>query len=133
MPILLDHLIVPSHDRAAGARFLGELLGVRWEPGAPGDHFAPVYVNDTLTIDFADREQFESHHYCFHVGDAEFEAIFARLTARSIAYRSTPQGPFDMQLNTRGGGKNLYWSDADGHNWEMLTVSYARPTAAVAT
>ena len=132
MPILLDHLIVPSHDKAAGARFLGELLGVPWEPGAPGDHFAPVYVNDTLTIDFADRERFESHHYCFHVGDAEFEAIFGRIKARGIAYRSTPQGPFDMQINTRGGGKNLYWSDTDGHNWEMLTVSYARPRATVA-
>jgi hypothetical protein len=38
-----------------------------------------------------------------------------------------------MQINTRGGGKNLYWNDADGHNWEMLTVSYARPAAAAAT
>jgi hypothetical protein len=28
MPILLDQLIVPSYDKAAGARFLGELLGV---------------------------------------------------------------------------------------------------------
>jgi hypothetical protein len=83
MPILLDQLIVPSYDKAAGARFLGELLGVPWEPGAPGDHFAPVYVNDTLTIDFADRERFESHHYCFHVGDAELEAIFGRIKARA--------------------------------------------------
>ncbi len=38
-----------------------------------------------------------------------------------------------MQINTRGGGKNLYWSDADGHNWEMLTVSYARPASTAAT
>lgn len=130
MPILLDHLIVPSRDKAAGARFLGELLGVPWEPG---DHFAPVYVNETLTIDFADREQFASHHYCFHVSDEEFEAIFARLKAKGVSYRSTPQGPVDMQINTRGGGKNLYWNDADGHVWEMLTVSYARPAAAPAT
>src|SRR3712207_9501900 len=91
MPILLDHLIVPSHDKAAGARFLGELLGVSWEPSALGDHFAPVYVNETLTLDFAHREQFESHHYCFHVSDAEFDAIIARLSDRGIPYRSTPQ------------------------------------------
>jgi hypothetical protein len=130
MPILLDHLIVPSRNKAAGAQFLGELLGVPWEPG---DHFAPVHVNETLTLDFADREQFESHHYCFHVSSDEFDAIFDRIKARDIAYRSTPQGPFDNQVNTRNGGKNLYWSDADGHNWEMLTVSYARPLAAAAT
>ncbi len=133
MPILLDHLIVPSHDKAAGAQLLGEILGVRWEPSALGDHFAPVYVNETLTLDFADREQFDSHHYCFHVSDAEFDAIFARLAAKGVPYRSTPQGAMDMQINTRGGGKNVYWTDADGHNWEMLTVSYARPTPTPAT
>jgi catechol 2,3-dioxygenase-like lactoylglutathione lyase family enzyme len=130
MPILLDHLIVPSHDNNAGAQFLGELLGVPWERG---DHFAPVYLNATTTLDFLTRDQFESHHYCFHVSDEDFEAIFARLKAGGIPYRSTPTGPMDMQINTRGGGKNLYWNDADGHNWEMLTVSYARPTAAAAT
>jgi hypothetical protein len=31
-----------------------------------------------------------------------------------------------MQINTRLGGKNLYWQDADSHLWEILTVSYAR-------
>jgi hypothetical protein len=31
-----------------------------------------------------------------------------------------------MQINRRLGGKNLYWQDADGHLWEILTVSYAR-------
>lgn len=132
MPILLDHLIVPSYDKAASANFLAELLDVPWEPSALGGHFAPVYVNETLTLDFADREQFESHHYCFHVSDAEFDAIFARLTAKDIPYRSTPEGAVDRQINTCGGGKNLYWTDADGHNWEMLTVSYARPIPASA-
>jgi hypothetical protein len=32
-----------------------------------------------------------------------------------------------MQINRRLGGKNVYWQDADGHLWEILTVSYARP------
>lgn len=129
-PILLDHVIVPSHDNNAGAQLLGELLGVPWERGS---HFAPVHVNETLTLDFLTSERFESHHYCFGVSDAQFEAIFARLKARGIAYRSTPTGPVDMQINTRNGGKNLYWDGPDGHNWEMLTVSYARPLPAVAT
>ena len=31
-----------------------------------------------------------------------------------------------MTLNTRMGGRNFYWTDGDGHNWEVLTVSYAR-------
>ena len=24
---------------------------------------------------------------------------------------------------------NVYWNEPDGHQWEMLTVSYARPPA----
>ena len=127
MPILLDHLIVPSHDRNEGAKFLGELLGVPWQQATR--EFAPVYLNDTLTLDFANREQFSSHHYCFQVSDEEFTAIFDRIKAATIPYRSSPRGENDSKLNTRMGGRNLYWDDADGHVWEMLTVSYARPAS----
>jgi catechol 2,3-dioxygenase-like lactoylglutathione lyase family enzyme len=124
MAILLDHLIVPSHDPVAGAKSLAHLLDVPWQE-AQGP-FTPVYVNETLTLDFADREPFESHHYCFHVSDAVFDAIHGRIQAAGMAYRSSPLGQTDMQINRRLGGKNLYWQDADGHLWEILTVSYAR-------
>jgi predicted lactoylglutathione lyase len=30
------------------------------------------------------------------------------------------------------GGRNIYWNDADGHVWEILTVSYARPRSSTA-
>ncbi len=125
MAIQLDHVIVPSHDRVAGAQLLAGLLDVPWEES--DGHFTPVYVNDTLTFDFAERETFESHHFCFRVSDAEFDAIFARIQAGRIKYRSHPLGEDDMQINRRLGGKNVYWQDADGHLWEVLTVSYARP------
>jgi hypothetical protein len=125
MAILLDHLIVPSRHPVASAQSLAGVLGVPWE--AERGHFTPVYVSETLTLDFAEREQFDSHHYCFHVNDTEFDGIFARVRAASIPYRSTPVGPEDMQLNTRLGGRNFYWTDSDGHIWEVLTVSYARP------
>ena len=133
MAIRLDHLIVPSRDPLAAARLLAGLLGVPWEESRGG--FTPVYVNETLTLDFADRDQLESHHVCFHVGDDEFNAIFGRIKAAGITYRSRPHGEDDMRINTRPGGKNVYWQDADGHLWEILTVSYARadspsPTAA---
>jgi uncharacterized glyoxalase superfamily protein PhnB len=77
-------------------------------------------------MDFAQREQFSSHHYCFHVSEAEFDGIFARVQAAGIKHRSSPRGPDDLQLNTRLGGRNFYWTDRDGHVWEVLTVSYAR-------
>ena len=125
MAIRLDHVIVPSHNQIEGARFLAGLLDVPWAE-AHGN-FSPVYVNDTLTFDFHDRERFESHHFCFHVGEAEFDAIFGRIQRAGIAYRSRPREANDMQINERLGGRGVYWEDADGHLWEILTVSYARP------
>jgi len=124
MAIQLDHVIVPSHDPVAAARSLAGLLDVSWQE-AQGP-FTPVYVNETLTLDFADRAHFESHHYCFRVSDAEFDAILGRIQAARIPSRSSPLGESDMQVNRRLGGKNLYWQDTDGHLWEILTVSYAR-------
>ena len=41
---------------------------------------------------FAEREQFDRHHYCFHVSEAEFDGIFARVRA-GIPIRSTRGGP----------------------------------------
>jgi len=124
MAIQLDHIIVPSRNRVEGAKRLAALLGAPWAESQ--GTFSPVYVSETLTLDFADRERFESHHVCFCVNDGEFDAIFARIRAASIPYRSAPRGPNDMQINRRLGGKNLYWEDEDGHLWEILTVSYAR-------
>ncbi|MBM3218510.1 MAG: VOC family protein [Candidatus Rokubacteria bacterium] len=128
MAIQLDHVIVPSHDRLAGAKFLAELLDVPWAESQGS--FTPVYVNENLTLDFADRERFEGHHFCFRVSDEQFDAILGRIQARNVQYRSRPRGETDMQINRRLGGKNLYWEDADSHLWEILTISYARPESA---
>jgi len=54
MAILLDHLIVPSRNPVPSAQSLAGILGVLWE--AERGHFTPVYVNATLTLDFAQRE-----------------------------------------------------------------------------
>ncbi len=124
MPILLDHTIVPSHAKAAGAEFLAELLDRPWLPEK--GEFAPVYVNETLTFDFQDRDEFSWNHYCFHVTVDEFEQIFARIKGKGVGYRSSPRGPTDSTVQTRNDGKNIYWNCPDGHIWEILTVSYDR-------
>jgi len=124
MTIQLDHTIVPSHHMAASAKRLAELLGVAWGEAAAGP-FTAVYVNDGLTLDFIDTdEDFPVYHFCFRVDTREFEAILGRIKAAGIAYRSTVRGPMDMQVNAQLG--NVYWNEPDGHQWEMLTVSYAR-------
>lgn len=129
MPIELDHAIVPSRDKVAGARLLGELLGVPWAPSGLGP-FAPVYVNGGFTLDFIDTDEaFPVYHFCFRVSDAEFDAILGRLRAAGIAFRGSVRGPNDGQVNTDYGGRLVYWNEPDGHQWEILTVSYARQPA----
>jgi hypothetical protein len=63
MTITLNHTIVPSRDKAAAARNFAQLFGLPFER-AEG-HFAPVRVNDTLTLLFDEDEGFESHHLAF--------------------------------------------------------------------
>jgi catechol 2,3-dioxygenase-like lactoylglutathione lyase family enzyme len=122
----LDHFIVPSHDRVASARRLAHLLGVAYEDTTWGI-FSPVYLNDGLTLDFVETEEsYPVHHYCFRVSSEKFDTILARIRAEHIEYRSRVHGPVDMQVSTEFGGKDVYWNDPDGHQWEMLTVSYAR-------
>jgi CBS domain-containing protein len=88
MAIVLDHTIVPAHDKEASARFLARILGLRYEGAL--SHFAPLRVNDTLTLDFDNDTKFESHHYAFKVDEAEFDGIFDRVRAEGIAYAADP-------------------------------------------
>ena len=128
MTIELDHTIVPSHTAVASAQRLAQLLGVAWAPTSLGP-FAPVYVNDGLTLDFIQTdEDFPIYHFCFRVGEATFDAILARIETAGIAWRSSVRGSNDRTVNTDYGGRMVYWNEPDGHQWEMLTVSYARPT-----
>ncbi|HKB08227.1 MAG TPA: VOC family protein [Candidatus Polarisedimenticolia bacterium] len=127
MAIHLDHMIVPSRDRKVAAKRLAAILNVPWAESGAGP-FSPVYVSEGLTLDFDQCEgSFPVLHYCFRVSEADFDGIVARLGACGIDFRSTPNGPVDRQINTGHGGRIVYWSEPDGHVWEALTVSYARP------
>jgi catechol 2,3-dioxygenase-like lactoylglutathione lyase family enzyme len=121
MAIVLNHTIVPARDKAAAARQFAELLGLTYE--ARDGHFAPVKVNDALTFLFSDETaDFESHHYAFHVSDAEFDAIFQRVQDAAIAYGSAPWSAGDGKLNDWGGGRGVYFRTPDGHLYELMTV-----------
>ncbi|MDB5964114.1 MAG: hypothetical protein JWQ72_614 [Polaromonas sp.] len=129
MPIELDHLLIPSRDKVAAARMLAELLGVPWSETGVGP-FAPVYLNGGLTLDFDEwTGEVPLGHYCFRVGAEEFDAILGRIQAAGIPYRSSVRGPVDHHVDTAHGGSIVYWNVPDGHQWEMLTVSYAREPA----
>jgi hypothetical protein len=79
MAIYLDHTIVPAHEKESSARFFAKIFGLEYK--GPWGHFAPVKVNETLSMDFDNRETVESHHYAFIVSDEEFDTIFERVKA----------------------------------------------------
>ena len=51
MTIILNHTIVPARDKAAAARFFASIFGLDFNEKQSG-HFAPVRVNETLTLLF---------------------------------------------------------------------------------
>ena len=119
MTIVLNHTIVPAHDKETSARFFADIFGLTYE--GPGGHFAPVRVNETLTLDFDDADSFDIHHYAFHVSDPEFDAIFERIQEAELTYGSEPWNLENRKLNDWNGGRGVYFRDPNGHILELMT------------
>lgn len=119
MTIVLNHTIVPARDKKAAARFFARIFGLKTERVG---YFAPVRLNEQTTLLFDDDSSFESHHYAFHVSNAEFDAIFGRIKEAGLAYGSGPVSLDDGKLNDWGGGRGVYFKDPDGHVLELMTV-----------
>jgi catechol 2,3-dioxygenase-like lactoylglutathione lyase family enzyme len=124
MAIQLDHTIVPAHDKVHSAEFFAEIFGLKVDN--VGGYFAQVRVNDSLTLDFADDPDHagsvQGHHYAFHISEAEFDQIFARVKQKRIPYGSEPFSPTNGEINRRRGGRGFYFADPAGHLLEVLTV-----------
>lgn len=123
MSILLDHTIVPARDKEESARFFARIFGLRYESSA--SHFAPVRVNDSLTLDFDTWTDFNRLHYAFKVSEPEFDAIFARIRDGKIAYGSGPFSADDMQIGRDGGARRFYFCDPSGHLLEVFAETRA--------
>ena len=119
MPIVLNHTIVPAHDKEASAKFFASIFGLTYA-GLSG-HFAPVKVNEGLTFDFDNSDEFESHHYAFHVSDEDFDAIFARVKKAGMSFGGSPFDRSNGEINHRKDGRGFYFDDPDGHVLELLT------------
>jgi catechol 2,3-dioxygenase-like lactoylglutathione lyase family enzyme len=125
MTIHLDHLMIPSRNKLASAKLLADLLDVPRSATGVGP-FAPVFVNDGFTLDFDKwADPIPMIHFCFRVSEGNFNAILARIKTAGISYRSNVHRPVDFKIDMQHGGSIVYWNAPDGHQWEMLTVSYA--------
>ena len=122
MPLQLDHTIVPAYDKVKSAEFIARLFGLKYE--GPWSHFAPVKVNDTLTLDFDDSDSPQANHYAFLASDEEFDAILQRVKDEEVAFGSGPRSRTDGEINYNHGGRGFYFECENGHVWEVITHTY---------
>ena len=120
MTVELNHTIVWSTDKHAGAAFLAHVLGV--EVGAETGPFVPVELSNSVTLDYADAIAPSPQHYAFRVDDTVFDAALQRVRAAGIEYWADPGHRQPGRLNTMSGGRGFYFADPDGHNLELLTA-----------
>jgi len=127
----LNHLLVPCKDKVESANYFARLMGL---PTGPVAHFAPVKINDSLVLDFAEIDDvslwegeqghFARQHYAFKVSEDEFGAIFGRVKDEGLRFGSGP-GPdklYDMQVDERRGGHRVYFDEMNGHSIEIFTA-----------
>ena len=123
MPAKLNHTIVHARDKRASARFLADILGLP-APVAFGP-FLGVNTGNEVTLDFLDTdEEIQTQHYAFLVSESEFDEIFGRISARQLAYWADPYRRQRGEINTRDGGRGVYFEDPAGHLLEILTRPY---------
>jgi hypothetical protein len=122
MAVELNHTIVNTHDKRAGARFVSDVLGLP-EPGSFGP-FAVVELQNGVSLDFMDVEgEITVQHYAFLISEAEFDAVSARLRERGRPTWADP-GRRTPGFNTNDGGRGLYFESPEGHLLEVLTRPY---------
>jgi catechol 2,3-dioxygenase-like lactoylglutathione lyase family enzyme len=123
MAIKLNHTIVWARDKRASASFVAEILGLP-EPATFGPFFG-VHADNDVALDFLDAEgEISPQHYAFLVGESEFDAIFGRIRERALPYWADPYQRHPGEINTRDGGRGVYFEDPNGHLLEILTRPY---------
>ncbi|MFD9689851.1 VOC family protein [Kitasatospora sp. NPDC059088] len=119
MPISLNHTIVPAVDNEAAARFFASVMGLDY-PG-PDRHFAPVRVNDSLTLDFLTTADPSGHHLAFDVDPDTFDGILDRLRAAGVPYGDDPREPGNGRTHHPLCARGLYFTDDAGNLYEVMS------------
>jgi catechol 2,3-dioxygenase-like lactoylglutathione lyase family enzyme len=123
MTVELNHTIVAARDKVAAAAFLADLLGL--PAPTPFARFQVVTLSNGVSLDFIETsEDIHPQHYAFLVSEAEFDTIFDRVRALDLQYWADPFRQESGEINTRDGGRGVYFDDPNGHLLELLTRPY---------
>jgi catechol 2,3-dioxygenase-like lactoylglutathione lyase family enzyme len=124
MAAQLNHTIVHCRDKQVSARFLADMLG-RPEPRA----FAPfmaVDLDNGVSLDFMETKgALIQEHYAFLIEEADFDRVLGKIREKGLDHWADPMRARPGEINTRGGGRGVYFPDPDGHFLEVLTRAHA--------
>ena len=119
MTITLNHTIVPAVDNQAEARFLAAILGLTYE--GPNRHFAPVRVNEQLTLDFMTVEEPHPMHLAFDVDATTFDAALNHLRANDIPHGNRPTDTTNGQIDHPFAARGVFFRDAAQNLYELMS------------
>ncbi|WP_244188220.1 VOC family protein [Streptomyces regalis] len=106
---------------------MGPALLEQLPPDGSGGHFAPVRVNDQLTLDFMTvgatgaAEGTEGHHLAFDVDPETFDAILGRLHTLGVPYGNDPSAPDNGRVDHPLCARGLYFADETGNLYEVMS------------
>ncbi|WNV84033.1 VOC family protein [Umezawaea sp. Da 62-37] len=123
MAVRLNHTIVSARNARASAEFLASVMGL--PAPTPFGPFIAVRTDGDTTLDFMDvRGDITPQHYAFLVDEDDFDAIFGRVREFGVTYWSDHGHRGEGRINTRDGGRGVYFDDPDGHALEIITKPY---------
>jgi extradiol dioxygenase family protein len=125
MPIAFNHTIVAARDNRESAEFLAELFGL--PSPTPFGHFLTVSLEHGASLDYAEvaeNEAIHPQHYAFLVTEDDFDTIYGKIQSRGLQHWADPGARRPGQINTRDGGRGVYFRDPAGHFLEILTRPY---------
>ena len=111
-----DVSITPGQTQLI-ARIFGPEYNGTW------GHFAPVKVNDVLTLDFDDSDDPRSNHYAFLASDEEFDAVLQRVKDEGMSFGSGPGSRTDGESNHAGRGRGFYFERENGYVWDVVAYT----------
>lgn len=123
MSVQLNHTIVFCKDQQRSAAFITGILGL--PPATRFGHFLVVEADNGVSLDYSETsDEITTQHYAFLVGEDEFDASFAQVKDQGLPYWADPGRKQRDVVNTRDGGRGLYFEDPDGHLMEIITRPY---------
>ena len=123
MAVKLNHTLVATRDKRQSADFLAEMLEL--PSPVPFGPFLDVELSNEVTLAFIDADgAIVPQHYAFLTSEAEFDRIFDRIRERGLPYWADPGQRRQGEINTRDGGRGVYFEDPNGHLLEVITRPY---------